>query len=377
VRDLPNLNSYTSAGKEISLNMHGTARRQKFLALRGMYKGLFSMIKKTQMSSEANLRGRIGQFFQHGDLPWQTILVLVSVLVMVLMLSIGWMLWRSSVDARTSFGWGFLAPTSDASWDPVNDHFQAWPFIYGTLLTSLVAIILAIPISLGIAVFLSELCPAWLRTPLNWLVELLAAIPSVVYGLWGIYVFLPLVVAPLGAGLFSAFGQIPVVGALFAGPASVSGASRLGAALVLTVMIIPTIAAVSRDVLLAIPTAQREASLALGSTEWETIWQVLIPYGLSGILGAVILGLGRALGETMAVTMVIGNSIEGSASLLRPGYTMASVIANEFAEAVSVLHSQALIEIGFTLFIMTLLVNMLARFLVWRVARKTPQEARV
>jgi phosphate transport system permease protein len=146
---------------------------------------------------------------------------------------------------------------------------------------------------------------------------------------------------------------------------------------VLAIMISPTIAAVSRDVLLAIPAAQREASLALGSTQWETIWQVLLPYGISGILGAVILGLGRALGETMAVTMVIGNSIEGSASLLRPGYTMASIIANEFAEAVTKLHSQALIEVGFTLFVMTLLLNMLARFLVWRVASKTPQEARV
>jgi len=303
--------------------------------------------------------------------------VLVSVLVMVLMLSIGWMLWQTSGDARNTFGWGFLAPTADASWDPVNDQFQAWPFIYGTLLTSIAAIALAVPISLGIAIFLAELCPPWLRTSLNWLVELLAAIPSVVYGLWGLFVFLPLIVAPLGTGLADIFQNIPLIGALFTGPIPLSGASRLGASLVLTIMIIPTIAAVSRDVLLAIPPAQREASLALGSTQWETIWQVLIPYGLSGILGAVILGLGRALGETMAVTMVIGNSIESSPSLLKPGYTMASIIANEFAEAVTKLHSQALIEVGFILFVLTLLLNMLARFLVWGVASKTPQEARV
>jgi phosphate transport system permease protein len=333
------------------------------------------MIKKTTLPESQPL-GRLRELFQHGDLPWQSLLGLVSILVMVLMLAIGLMLWQTSADARTAFGWGFLTPTSDASWDPVNDQFDAWPFIYGTLLTSLVAILLAVPISLGIAIFLAELCPAWLRTPLNWLVELLAAIPSVVYGLWGLFIFLPLVVAPLGAGLFSAFGQIPLIGVLFTGPVSVSGASRLGAAIILTIMIIPTIAAVSRDVLQAIPPAQREASLALGSTQWETIWQVLLPYGVSGILGAVILGLGRALGETMAVTMVIGNSIEGSASLLRPGYTMASIIANEFAEAVTKLHSQALIEVGFILFVMTLLLNMLARFLVWRVASKTPQEAR-
>jgi phosphate transport system permease protein len=240
----------------------------------------------------------------------------------------------------------------------------------------LASLVLAVPVSLGIAIFLAELCPAWLRTPLNWLVEMLAAIPSVVYGLWGLFVFLPAVVAPLGTALFSAFGQIPLIGVMFAGPVPAGGASRLGAAIVLTVMITPTISAVSRDVLLAIPNAQREASLALGSTQWETIWQVLLPYGISGILGAVILGLGRALGETMAVTMVIGNSIEGSASLLRPGYTMASIIANEFAEAVTKLHSQALLEVGLALFFMTLILNSIARLLVWQVARKTPQEAR-
>ena len=331
------------------------------------------MIKHPQSMPESHPLSRIRQFFQHGDLLWKGILVLVGILVIALMLAIGWMLWTSSSESRTTFGLNFLLPAVDASWDPVNNLFQAWPFIYGTLITSLVAILLALPISLGIAIFLAELCPAWLRTPLNWLVELLAAVPSVVYGLWGLFVFLPMVVAPLGTSLAEMLGQIP----LFAGPVALSGASRLGAALVLSVMIIPTIAAVSRDVLLAIPNSQREASLALGSTQWENIWQVLIPYGLSGILGAVILGLGRALGETMAVTMVIGNSIESSVSLLRPGYTMASIIANEFAEAVSKLHSEALIEVGFVLFVLTLLLNMLARFLVWRVASKTTQEARV
>lgn len=334
------------------------------------------MKNQTKPQTESHTSSRIGRVVQHGDLPWKVILILASILVMLLVLAIGWELWQSSADARTTFGWSFLLPTGDASWDPVNDNFEAWPFIYGTLLTALGSLLLALPVSLGIAVFLSELCPYWLRTPLNWLVELLAAIPSVVYGLWGLFIFLPAVAAPLGVELFSTFGQIPVVGSLFAGPVPAGGASRLGATLVLSVMIIPTIAAVSRDVLMAIPAAQREASLALGSTQWETIWNVLLPYGVSGILGAVILGLGRALGETMAVTMVIGNSIEGSISLLRPGYTMASIIANEFAEAVTKLHSQALIEVGLILFVMTLLLNMLARFLVWRVASKTPQEAR-
>jgi len=319
---------------------------------------------------------RVREASQHGDIPWQVILILFSIIVMALALAIGWTLWRESAAARTTFGWNFLLPTSDPNWDPVNDNFKAWPFIYGTLLTSIAAMLIALPISLGIAIFLAELCPEWLKLPLNWLIELLAAIPSVVYGLWGIFVFVPLVVSPIADALFTGLGGLPLVGGLFAGPVPANGASRLAAAFILTIMITPTITAVSRDVLQAIPGSQREAAMALGSTKWESIWQVLLPYGLSGILGAVILGLGRALGETMAVTMVIGNSIEGSASLLRPGYTMASIIANEFAEAVSTLHSQVLIEVGLILFFMTLILNSIARLLVWQVARRTPQEAR-
>jgi phosphate transport system permease protein len=319
---------------------------------------------------------RLHHLFQHGDLPWRWLIALMASLVLLIVLGIGLLLWLDSSHARIQFGWGFVAPTLDASWNPITDAFQSWPFIYGTLLTSLVAIALAVPISLGIAIFLAELCPAQLRQPLSWMIELLAAIPSVIYGLWGIFVFLPTVVTPVGNFLGSTLGQLPLLQLLFKGPVPESGASRLAAGLVLTIMITPTIAAVSRDVFMAIPRAQREASLALGATRWETIWQVLIPYGLSGILGAAILGLGRALGETMAVTMVIGNSIEGSLSLLRPGYTMSSIIANEFAEAVSTLHSEALIEIGLVLFGLTLALNLFARFLVWRVARRTPQEAR-
>jgi len=319
---------------------------------------------------------RLRRGLQHGDRPWQGLIILMSLLILAVMLAIGWMLWRDSAGARNKLGWTFILPTANANWDPVNDNFQAWPFIYGTLITSLVAIVLAVPISVGIAVFLAELCPAWLRTPLNWLVELLAAIPSVVYGIWGIFMFLPKVVAPVGNFLGDTLGRIPLLGALFIGPIPPSGVSRLAAAMILTIMIVPTISAVTRDVFLAIPNSQREASMALGSTKWESIWQVLIPYGLSGILGAIILGLGRALGETMAVTMVIGNSIQGNASLLQPGYSMASIIANEFAEALSPLHTQAMIEIGLVLFVMTLVLNLVARLLVWRVARRTPQEAR-
>jgi phosphate transport system permease protein len=333
------------------------------------------MLKQTKKSDKSWLK-RFDRFFQHGDRPWQGLIILMSVLVLVLILAIGWMLWHDSSAARAALGWQFIIPNVNAIWDPINDNFQAWPFIYGTLATSLVAILLAVPISVGIAIFMAELCPSWLRTPLNWLVELLAAIPSVVYGIWGIFIFLPQVVAPLGNFLGETLGQLPFLSILFAGPIPPSGASRLAAGLILTIMIIPTIAAVTRDVFSAIPVSQREASMALGSTRWETIWKVLIPYGLSGILGAAILGLGRALGETMAVTMVIGNSIQGNFSLLQPGYSMASIIANEFAEALSPLHTQAMIEIGLVLFIMTLILNLLARVLVWRVARQTPQEVR-
>ncbi len=334
------------------------------------------MTKYIQPLPETHWLTRWRRLIAHGDLPWKWIIVAASILVMILIIAIGGMLWRESASARTTFGFGFLTPTTDPNWDPVNDEFQAWPFIYGTLITSFVALLIAVPITLGVAIFIAELCPSWLRLPLNWLVELLAAIPSVIYGLWGIFVFLPTVVGPVGKFLFNTLGSIPGLGSLFAGPVPVSGASRLAAVFILTIMIIPTITAVTRDVLLAIPNNQREASMALGSTRWETIWKVILPYGLSGILGAVILGLGRALGETMAVTMVIGNSIEGSASLLRPGYTMASIIANEFAEAVTPLHTQALIEIGLILFFITLILNMLARFLVWSVARRAPQEVR-
>lgn len=313
----------------------------------------------------------------HGDRVWNALTISLSLVVPILIILIGWQLWIDSSGAREKLGWAFLLPTMDASWNPVFGKFQAWPFIYGTLITSAMAIIIAVPISLGIAIFLAELCPGWLREPLSWMLELLAAIPSVVYGLWGIFVFLPFVVKPFGDFLIAILGPLPILGLFFEGPIPASGASRLAASMILAIMIIPTIAAVTRDVFLAIPRTQREASFAIGSTQWEMIWQVLIPYGLSGILGAVILGLGRALGETMAVTMVIGNSIAGSVSLLSPGYTMSSVIANEFAEAVDQLHSESLIEVGLILFVLTLLLNSLARFLVWQVARGgTQQDAR-
>jgi phosphate transport system permease protein len=332
-------------------------------------------MKNISILQRARWRVQLNRTTRHGDILWSLLIGAMAIVTLLVVFAIGWMLWTQSADARTQIGWSFFLPRANATWNPAKDIYQAWPFIYGTLITSLVAIVLALPISLGIAIFLAELCPERLRTPLNWMVEMLAAIPSVVYGLWGIFVFLPHIVVPVG-NFLAPLNGLPLIGILFTGPIPLSGSSRLAAATILTIMIVPTITAISRDVLLAIPDNQREASLGLGATRWETIWQVLLPYGLSGILGAVILGLGRALGETMAVTMVIGNSTEPTGSLLKPGYTMASLLALQFKEAVSHLHTEAMIELGLTLFIITLALNLIARFLVWRVARRTPQEAR-
>jgi phosphate transport system permease protein len=307
--------------------------------------------------------------WRHGDRPFQGLVILAALVVLALVVAIGYVLWNDSALSRQAFGWAFLYT---ARWDPAIDRiFGALPFIEGTLVTSLLALLVAVPISIGVGIFLAELAPPWLRRPAGFLVELLAAVPSVIYGLWGLFVFIPAVVRPLGEWLSAHLGFLP----LFAGP--VFGPSRLSASLVLAIMVSPTIAALSRDVFLAIPQSQREAALALGATRWEMISQVLVPYGLSGLLGAVILGLGRALGETMAVTMVIGNNLDLSASLLHPGYTMASVIANEFTEATYDLYLQALVEIGLVLFVTTLLLNLFARLLIWGVARRIPQETRV
>jgi phosphate transport system permease protein len=311
---------------------------------------------------------RFTRAWQHGDRFYRWLLVLAALSVFALVIAIGYELWHSSALAREKFGLGFI---TTADWDPVAQSFGALPFILGTLITSAIALIIAIPVGLGTAIFLAELSPNWLRQPLGFLVELLAAVPSVIYGLWGLFLFVPSVVKPLGQALSSTLGFLP----LFAGP--IYGPSRLAAGLILAIMILPTIAAFSRDVFRAVPNAQREAALALGATRWEMIWQVVIPYGLSGVLGAVILGLGRALGETIAVTMVIGNNLDLSASLLHPGYTMASVIANEFTEATYDLYIHALIEIGLILFVSTLIINLLARLLIWRVGRRTITEGRV
>ena len=283
----------------------------------------------------------------------------IPLLLVLIALEVGTAAWP----ALERFGFGFL---TSSDWDPPHNVFGAAPAIYGTIVSSLVALVIATPLALGVAIFLSEFAPSWLRQPVAFLVDLLAAIPSVVYGLWGIFVLLPLLrqhVMPFLAGL-PLLGKSP----LFTGPAY--GPSMLGAGLILAIMILPYISAVSREVLMAVPRSQREAALALGATKWEMIADAVVPYARSGIVGGVILGLGRALGETMAVTMLIGNVHAISASLFAPGYTMASLIANEFAEATGELHLSALMAVGAVLFVVTLIVNVIARWLVWRVSRE-------
>ena len=258
------------------------------------------------------------------------------------------------------FGLGFITGTT---WDAVAREFGAAPAIYGTLVSSIIALVLAVPVSIGAAIFLSEIAPPWLRSPLSFLVEMLAALPSVVLGLWGIYVLVPWVRDFVEKSSLGHLSFIP----LFDGPPF--GYGMLTAGLILSIMILPIITAISRDVMLAVPTSQREAMVALGATKWEVIFGAVLPYCRSGLAGAVILGLGRALGETMAVTMVIGKGYNISASLFQPASTAASTLASEFNEATYDLYISALVELALILMGITLLVNVLARLLVWRIAR--------
>jgi phosphate transport system permease protein len=256
-------------------------------------------------------------------------------------------------------------------WDPVNGHFSALPFLYGTLVSSFLALLLAVPLAIGVAVYLTEMCPKLLRAPLAFLTELLAAIPSVIYGLWAVFVLVPLLREYVNPWLIQLLGWTG-----FFGNDNPTGLGFVAAGVILAIMILPIISSLTREVMLAVPHSQREAVLALGATRWEMIRMGVLRNARIGIVGSIILGLGRALGETMAVTMVIGNTPEIHRSLLANGSTMSSVIANEFAEAASDLHLSALMEIGLALFIVTIIVNALARMLVWAVTRGAPASAR-
>ena len=292
------------------------------------------------------------------DLQFRLGTGLVALILVLVVVAIGVELLRQSQLSIQKFGLSFWI---NDVWDPVSGEFGARPFIWGTLYSSILALALATPIALGIAVFLSELCPAILRQPLTFLTELLAAIPSIVYGLWGIFVLVPAVRA-LEASMPASLRALP----FFSGPPV--GVGMLSAVLILAIMVIPFTSSVAREVLRAVPMSQREAAYALGATKWEAIRAALY-YGRTGIVGAIMLGFGRALGETMAVTMVIGNNPQISMSLFAPQYTMAAVLANEFTEAADELYLDALIEVGLVLFVITLIVNAGSRILIWNMNR--------
>jgi phosphate transport system permease protein len=295
-----------------------------------------------------------------GDRLFTAVTVSLASIVLLTLLGIAVALIIESMPAIRQFGWSFFV-TSD--WDPVNEVFGALPFIYGTLVSSAVALLIAVPLSLGVALCLSEMAPEWLSHKLGFLVDLLAAIPSVVYGLWAIFVLGPWIRDHVEVFLSDVFGFLP----LFQGPKMAVG--MLSAGVVLSIMVIPYISSVCTDVFRVVPRTQREAAFALGATRWEMARTAVLPYGLSGVIGAIILGLGRALGETIAVAMVIGNSPQISASLFAPGATLASVIANEFTEATSDLYVSALIELGLVLLVLGVVLNIAARLLVAGVER--------
>ena len=295
-----------------------------------------------------------------GDKVFKSTTILFAFFVFALVFLMAYEMVRGSELSLKQFGWKFLTGTV---WDPVADEYGALPFIFGTLASSLLALVIALPLSIGVAVFLSELAPRWLERPVSFLVELLAAIPSIVYGLWGIFVLVPWLRNTVEPDLIKSFGYLP----LFKGVPY--GFGMLAAGIILAIMILPIISSISRDVLQAIPKSQREAALALGATKWETT-KIVLADGKSGLLGATLLGLGRAVGETMAVTMVIGNRSEISASLLDPGHSMASVIANEFAEATTDMYTSSLIEIALILFALTIVLNVIARLIVWSMTKK-------
>ncbi|MGE5457251.1 MAG: phosphate ABC transporter permease subunit PstC [Methanococcaceae archaeon] len=295
-----------------------------------------------------------------GDLIFSNITRLFAFIMLLIVIIMGYEMLMQSLPSIHKFGWRFI---TGSTWDPVHEEFGALPFIFGTLFSSLLALFVSVVLSIGTAIFLSEFAPAWLERIVSMLVELLAAIPSIVYGLFGIFVLAPWLRDTVEPWLGDHLGFIP----LFNG--APYGLGMLAAVLILTIMILPIITSISRDIMKSVPDTQREAAFALGATKWEVV-RIVLSGAKSGILSAALLGLGRAVGETMAVTMIIGNRPEISFSLFDPGYTMASVLANEFSEASSQLYTSALIEIALLLFVMTLILNSIARLIVWSVTKK-------
>ena len=335
-------------------------RRESSKPMGSPESGNISLVTTTQKSTGWH------RSLLNADSVFRNLMLLAALTVIgIVGLIVAELLQRSALSWQ-KFGFRFFF---GSQWDPVSGVFGAWPFIYGTLISSLGALVIAVPLAVAVAVFVTEMCPRPLRRPISYATELLAAIPSVIYGLWAIFVLVPLLRRHVNPLLMKYLGWT----GLFTGPDF--GYSIFAAAVVMAIMIVPIISSITREVLAVVPQHQREAALALGATRWEMVRMAVLRNARAGIVGAVILGLGRALGETMAVTMVIGNTPQIAKSLFSPGYSMAAVIANEFNEATDDLYRSALIEIGLALFIVTIIVNVLAGLMVWTVTRGTPSRS--
>ena len=315
--------------------------------------------------SGASSRAKVLARLRLGDTAFRLLTTRAAIGVLLILGGVIFSLIDGSLPALRTFGLDFLL---EQRWNPVTEKFGALAPIYGTLVTSLIAMLIAVPIGLLIAIFLTELCPLWLRRPIGIAIELLAGIPSIIYGIWGLFVFAPFLQETLQPFLIATFGNIPVLSALFAGPPY--GIGMLTAGLILAIMVLPFITSISRDVFEAVPPVLKEAAYGVGCTTWEVVRNVVLPYTRVGVIGGVMLGLGRALGETMAVTFVIGNAHKISASLLAPGTTISATIANEFTEAVGDLYTSSLIALGLILFVITFIVLAAARYMLLRIERR-------
>ena len=317
------------------------------------------------LKADALARNNVIKSFRTSDNFFRYLTQSMALFVLLILGGVIFSLIRGSIPAFEAFGFGFFVTES---WNPVTEKFGAAAPIYGTLVTSIIAMAIAVPIGLGIAVFLTELCPMWLRRPIGIAIELLAGIPSIIYGIWGLFVFAPFLQQHVQPALISVFGNIPVLSTLFAGPPY--GIGTLTASLILAIMVLPFVTSISRDVFETVPPVLKEAAYGVGCTTWEVVSNIVIPFTRVGVIGGVMLGLGRALGETMAVTFVIGNAHKISASVFAPGTTISATIANEFTEAVGDLYTASLIALGLILFIITFIVLSFARLMLMRLEQK-------
>ena len=317
------------------------------------------------ISAGAAARTRALDRLRFGDALFRQLTRGAAIFVLLLLSGVIVSLIQGSIPALSTFGLGFLV---SQSWNPVTEKFGALPAIYGTIVTSGIAMLIAVPVGLLIAFFLTELCPQWLRRPIGIAIELLAGIPSIIYGIWGLFMFAPFLQSTVQPFLIDTFENIPLLSTLFEGPPY--GIGTLTAGLILAIMVLPFVTSISRDVFEAVPAVLKEAAFGVGCTTWEVVRYVVLPYARVGVIGGVMLGLGRALGETMAVTFVIGNAHRVSASILAPGTTISATIANEFTEAVGDLYTSSLIALGLLLFVITFIVLALARYMLLRMERR-------